>query len=129
MIEAIAVAGLVAAFAIWALVAERGRGNANTRVAHLEEQNKVLVDKCAERAAALINEKERGDGLAAAVAKFAAEAVGPVHGSFTELQQAVADFGRRADRSPVVRDAEPASPSRPDEDPPRGDDNLLKPGE
>lgn len=125
----LAIAGLVT-MSLKALSAERGRGDARADEAGLAAQNVTLSKDLDRESARADSEKERADALDAAIAKFAADAVGSIDGSHERLLEAVAAIRANVPSrggSDPVRDAGSPQASTGTEHR-EGDSDLLEPG-
>jgi hypothetical protein len=121
----------VTTFALIAITSIKGKGKADVRAAEIGKGLEVALANEKTQSARADAEKERGDALDAAIAKFAADAVGVVDGSAARLLEAAnalrAGAPGRAGAS-VVRDTGAAEEAAGPVDPAR-DSDLLRPGE
>jgi hypothetical protein len=121
----------VTTFASLAYVSKRDAGKQDARCVELSVRLELAQANVLKQTKRADSEKKRGDRLDAAIAKMAAKALGPVHGSAAELLQEVSRIRSTApdggDTSGVRDDrADGATPEPID---PASDSDLLRPGE
>lgn len=121
----------VATFAGIAIAVTKSKTASDVRGAELGKDLEVSRANEKTQSTRADAEKERGDALDAAIAKFAADAVGPVDGSAARLLEAVNAIRAGASGrtgAPVVRDDGAAGAAAGPVDP-ASDSDLLEPGE
>jgi hypothetical protein len=122
VVAIVVVAGALTSLAIYAITATRRAGEQQARGDVMAVRMEVAIANAKNESNRADAEKERADALDAAIVLCAADAVGPVAGSFERLLQArAAASTANRDRAPAVRDAGTAS----GEASPLGPDDLL----